>query len=440
MSLATPERIQTLQRKLYLKAKREPTYRFYTLYDKVHRADILQYAYALSRSNRGAPGVDGTSFEDIEEYGRERFLAELRRELEEQQYRPDAVLRVMIPKANGGERPLGIPTVRDRVVQAAVKLILEPIFEADFTDDAYGYRPRRSAQDAVRAVHENLKAGRIEVVDADLSKYFDTIPHSSLLRSVARRVSDGAMLHLIKMWLKAPAEASDDRGNSKHLGTGNRGTPQGGVLSPLLANIYMRRFLKAWTKRGNDRRYCSRIVNYADDFVILCRKDASGALVEARDILTRMGLQLNEAKTRVCHAQSESFAFLGYGFGIRYRFGSGTPYLAVYPSAASMSRIKAKLRRMVGHHMSWQSEESLVADVNRVVRGWLNYFNYGTRWNAYKKLERFLQCRVRGWLVHKHRVGGRGECRYPASYIYDRLGLISPTRALARSCMPSGRT
>jgi len=232
MSLATPEKIQTLQRKLYLKAKREPNFRFYALYDKVYRPDILAHAYALVRANHGASGVDGVGFEDIEAYGIERFLTELRHELRDKRYRPDAVLRVMIPKANGGQRPLGIPTIRDRVVQAAVKLLLEPIFEADFTDNAYGYRPARSAQDAVRTVHRTLKAGYVEVVDADLSKYFDRIPHASLLKSVARRVSDGAMLHLIKMWLKAVVQEDNDNGEPTRRRTGNRGTPQGGVLTP----------------------------------------------------------------------------------------------------------------------------------------------------------------------------------------------------------------
>ncbi len=436
MSLATPEKIQTLQRKLYLKAKREPTYRFYALYDKVYRTDILVHAYALTKANGGAPGVDGTRYEDIEEYGRQRFLAELRCELQEKRYRPDAVLRVMIPKADGGERPLGIPTVKDRVVQAAVKLILEPIFEADFTDNAYGYRPGRSAQDAVRVVHQSLKAGDVWVVDADLSKYFDTIPHAELLRSVARRVSDGAVLHLTKMWLKAPIEEHSDRGKPTRRKPGNRGTPQGGVLSPLLANIYMRRFLKAWEMRGNDRKYDSRIVNYADDFVLLCRRNATEALAEAQSILARLGLVLNQDKTRICQVWDEPFDFLGYSFGVQYRFGSGQKYLAAYPSVNSVRRVKAKLRRMIGNHMSWISEEKLVGEVNRVLRGWTNYFSYGTLWKAYVKLEVFTQRRIRGWLVHKYRVGGRGECRFPASYIYDTLGLISPARVLAHPRTP----
>ena len=436
MSLVTPEKIQTLQRKLYLKAKREPNYRFYALYDKVYRPDILAQAYALAKANRGAPGVDGVRFEDIELYGPERFLMELRRELQERLYRPDAVLRVMIPKANGKERPLGIPAIRDRVVQAAVKLLLEPVFEADFTNNAYGYRRGRSAKDAVRMVHRSLKAGYVQVVDADLSKYFDTIPHAELLRCVARRVSDGAILHLIKMWLKAPVEERNDSGKPTRRRMGNRGTPQGGVLSPLLANVYMRRFLKAWELRRNDRRFRCRVVNYADDFVILCRDQASQAMAEAQDILSRIGLTLSVNKTRLCDAREEAFAFLGYSFGVQHHFGGGQPYLAAYPSRESVVRLKAKLRRMVGHHMSWLSAEDLVRDVNRVVSGWLNYFSYGTLWKTYGNLERFLQGRVRGWLVHKHRVGSRGECRYPAPYLYETLGLVNPATVLrARACL-----
>jgi RNA-directed DNA polymerase len=255
VSLETPEKIRNLQSKLYAKAKAEPAYRFYLLYDKVHRDDILAHAYRLARSNGGAPGVDRVRFEDIEALGVEEWLAGLREQLRTETYKPQPVRRVMIPKPGGGERPLGIPTIRDRVAQTAAKLVLEPIFEADLSDSAYGYRAGRSAQDAVREVHEALRDGYTDVVDADLSKYFDTIPHDQLMKSVARRVSDGKMLALIKAWLKTPVEETDERGNRRMTGgKGSRmGTPQGGVISPLLANIYMNRFLRVFVERGKDR-------------------------------------------------------------------------------------------------------------------------------------------------------------------------------------------
>src|SRR3954470_20154927 len=256
MSLQTPERIRTLQRKLYLKAKAEPAFRFYLLYDKIHRADILSHAYALARSNGGAPGVDGITFERIEADGPEEWLAGLREDLVAKTYRAQPVRRVMIPKPGGGERPLGIPTIRDRVVQAAAKLVLEPIFEADFEDSAYGYRPRRGGADAIREVHRHICRGYTDVVDADLSKYFDTIPHRELMQSVARRIVDRHVLWLIKLWLKVPVEERDSDGTRRMSGGkgSTRGTPQGGVASPLLSVIYMNRFLKHWrqdrTRRG----------------------------------------------------------------------------------------------------------------------------------------------------------------------------------------------
>jgi len=262
VSLETPESIRRLQRKLYVKAKQEPEFRFYLLYDKVCRDDILAHAYRLSRAARGAAGVDGVEFADIDAAGVEPWLAALGKELREQMYRPAPVRRVMIPKPGGGERPLGIPTIRDRVVQTAAKLVLEPIFEADFEDSAYGYRPRRSAQDAVRAVHAALCEGYTDVVDADLSKYFDTIPHHELLQSVARRVMDRHVLHLVKMWLKVPVEERGADGRRRMSGgkRSTRGTPQGGVISPLLANLYMHRFLRAWRQRNKGQEYRARLI------------------------------------------------------------------------------------------------------------------------------------------------------------------------------------
>jgi RNA-directed DNA polymerase len=309
-----PDQVERLRKKLYEKAKREPDFRFYTLYDKVCWETTLKQAYRQAKANAGAAGVDGIQFQDIEEYGADRWLADLRQELVEETYRPQAVRRVMmIPKAGGGERPLGIPVIRDRVVQTAVVLILEPIFEADFEDNVYAYRPERSAQDALAEVWQRLYEGQRHVVDADVTKYFDTIPHAELLQSVARRVADGKILHLIKLWLKSPVEERDEGGNRRMTGgkKSKCGTPQGGVISPLLANIYLNRLLRHWRKTGACERL-GQIVAYADDFVILCgsRRQAEESLALVTHWLERLGLAINPAKTRLCRV-GESFDFLG---------------------------------------------------------------------------------------------------------------------------------
>ena len=310
MSLATPIQIRTLQRKLYLKAKAEPAYRFYLLYDKIYREDILAHAYELVKANQGAPGVDGRTFWGIETQGLAEWLAGIREELRAKTYQPQPVRRVMIPKPGGGERPLGIPTIRDRVVQTAAKLVLEPIFEADFDPNAYGYRPKRSAQDAIRKVHQLLCSGYTDVVDADLSKYFDTIPHCELMQCVARRIVDRDVLRLIKMWLKVPVEEKDDHGNRRMTGgkQNTRGTPQGGVISPMLANLYMNRFLKYWRITGKGDAFQGQVVTYADDFVILSRGCAKQALDWTRQVMTRIGLTLNEAKTSIRQARQEQLS------------------------------------------------------------------------------------------------------------------------------------
>ena len=305
MSLETPIKIRMLQRKLYQKAKGEPNYRFYLLYDKMYREDILAHAYAMAKSNQGAPGIDGQTFWGIETLGLEEWLTGIRNDLRAKTYQPQAVRRVMIPKPGGGERPLGIPTIRDRVVQTAAKLLLEPILEADFDPNAYGYRPKRGAQEAIQKVHELLRAGYTDVVDADLSKYFDTIPHRELIQCVARRIVDRDMLHLIKMWLKVPVEERDESGK-RRLSGGKKstcGTPQGGVISPLLANLYMNRFLKYWRITGRGEIFKAQVVNYADDFVILSRQCAAEALNWTRSVMTRIGLTLNETKTSIKEAR-----------------------------------------------------------------------------------------------------------------------------------------
>ena len=437
VSLATPTQIQELQKKLYCKAKEEPEFRFYSLYDKVYRMDILTHAWALCKANKGAPGVDGRTFEDIEEYGVERFLMEVATELKEDTYRPEAVRRVMIPKPNGGKRPLGIPTVKDRTVQSAAKLVLEPIFEADFTPNAHGYRPGHNAVQAVQEVHEVLKAGHTDVVDADVSKFFDTIPHFELLRSVARRVSDGRMLHLVKMWLKAPIEEENGRGGRTRRSPGNKGTPQGGVISPLLANIYMRRFLKAWEQRGNEQKLQARIVNYADDFVILCRGTAPRALSEARGMLSRIGLTLNEAKTRTCRAWQEPFDFLGYTFGRCHAPMTGKPYLGVKPSRTRLARLREKIRDLTRPATLRQSAEELIGAVNRVLRGWAQYFSYGTLSKAYRAVDAHVVQRVRHWLVRKHKTPTRGTRRYTEEWMHRTYGLLPLRRSLAVFRTPS---
>lgn len=429
MSLKTPEKLRGLQEKLYAKAKEEPGYRFYLLYDKVYRADILAFAYRLSREKKGAPGVDGMSFEDIEAAGLDEWLLGLHEELREGKYRPAAVRRVMIPKPGGGERPLGIPIIRDRVVQTAVKLLLQPIFEADFEDSAYGYRPGRSARQAVQEVHRSLCDGYTDVVDADLSKYFDTIPHSELMQSVARRIVDPKMLKLIKGWLKAPVEERDAQGKRRMSGgkKSKMGTPQGGVISPLLANIYMSRFLRAWRQRGKDRAYNARIVSYADDFVILSRGKAAEALEWTRWAMGRIGLSLNETKTCIRDARRETFDFLGYSFGLEHYRKDGHTYLAAQPSKRAAGQVKATVRTVLrpGNQGSWPEVRG---NLNAVLQGWAAYFSYGTRTLAYRAVDNYVQTTVRHFLRRRHKVSTRGTRRFPTEEIFGQLGVIQLRR------------
>jgi RNA-directed DNA polymerase len=345
-----PDGVERLRKKLYEKAKQEPDFRFYSLYDKVCWAETLERSYRQAKANAGAAGVDGVRFEDIESYGVDRWLAELRQELVEETYRPQPVRRVMIPKPDGGERPLGIPTIRDRVVQTAVVLFLGPIFEADFEDNVYAYRPERSAHDALAEVRERLYGGQEHVVDADVTKYFDTIPHAELLQSVARRIADGKILRLLKLWLKSPVEEVDERGNRRMTGgkKSKRGTPQGGVVSPLLANIYINRLLRHWRKTGALERL-GQIISYADDFVIVCasRRQAEESLSLVSRWLEKLGLTIHPTKTRLCHAREESFDFLGYTFGPARHWKTGKRFISVYPSKKAQKRLKEKINTLL---------------------------------------------------------------------------------------------
>jgi RNA-directed DNA polymerase len=438
MSLTTPEKIRSLQRKLYVKAKAEPAFRFYLLYDKIHRADILLHAYRLARANAGAPGVDGMTFDKIEAQGLEMWLAGLREELVAKTYRPDPVRRVMIPKASGdGERPLGIATIRDRVVQTAAKIVLEPIFEADFEDTAYGYRPRRGALAAVKEVHRHLVRGNTDVVDADLSRYFDSIPHSDLLKSVARRVVDRNVLRLIKMWLRSPVEERDADGTRRMSGgKGNKlGTPQGAVVSPLLANIYMNRFLKHFRQSGAADAFRAHVVAYADDLVILSRGRAAEALTWMRDAMAKLGLTLNEAKTSLKDARKERFDFLGYSFGPHWFKKNGKWYLGASPSNKSMQRFKTKVgdRLVPANVVPW---EDVRDELNSMLLGWSHYFSYGATAGAYKHVDWHVYQRARDFLTRRHKVEGRGTARFSCDIVYGELGLIRLER-LPRSHVPA---
>jgi len=426
MSLETPEQIRSLQKKLYRKAKAEPNFRFYLLYDKVWREDILEHAYAVARANGGAPGVDGMTFAAIDVAGPKEWLLGIGKALRERTYRPDPVRRVMIPKPNGGERPLGIPTIRDRVVQTAVKLVIEPIFEADLEPNAYGYRPGRSAGDAVEAVHGLLRRGYTDVVDADLTKYFDNIPHDQLMRSVARRIVDKDILRLIKMWLKAPVEETDKDGRKRLTGgkRHKRGTPQGGVISPLLANLYMNRFLKHWRLTEQGHKLKAKVIAYADDFVILSRGYAEQAKAWAREVMTRLGLSLNETKTSIRNARKERFDFLGYSFGPHHSPKNGRRYLGASPSKKSVARLKPRISAIL-HRGNKDPWEQVRVKLNRLLKGWSAYFDYGTCTPAYRAIDNHVMTRVQHFLVERHRVPSRGTARFSRETVFGRLGVVS---------------
>lgn len=428
MNLTTPDTVRKLQAALHEKAKAVPGYRFYLLYDKLYREDVLRFAYACCRANGGAPGVDGETFQDIESAGVDRWLEALAEELRTKTYRPSAVRRVWIPKPNGKQRPLGIPTIRDRVTQMAAVLVLEPVFEADLQPEQYAYRPGRSALQAVQAVDVFLNRGYTEVVDADLSGYFDTIPHAELMKSVARRVSDRHLLHLIKRWLEAPVEELDARGHVQRT-TRNRdegrGTPQGGVASPLLANLYMRRFVLGWKSLGHAERLDAHIVNYADDFVICTRRGrANEAMTTMRALMEKLRLTVNETKTRVCRLPEDTFDFLGYTFGRLYVPRTGKAYLGPKPSKHKVQSICAEISRMTDRRTTGNDVREVVAALNRKIRGWSNYFRVGTVVHSREIVTKHARNRLRRWLCSKHKVRGSGHARFSNATLHEELGLF----------------
>jgi group II intron reverse transcriptase/maturase len=439
MSLATPTSVQELQTALHGKAKEAASYRFYSLYDKVYRKDILTFAYRRCRLNDGTAGVDGQLFADIQEQGVSDWLDALAQELESRTYRPQPVRRVWIPKPDGQQRPLGIPTIKDRVVQMAAVLVLEPIFEADLQPEQFAYRPGRSAHDAVNCVEKLLGTGHRQVIDADLSGYFDSIPHAELMRCVARRVADGSLLHLLKMWLVTPVEDVDANGQrcrtSRNKDDG-RGTPQGAPISPLLSNLYMRRFILGWKTLGYESRLDAHIVNYADDFVICCHGTADAALTAMRAMVSRLKLTVNEAKTHICCLPEEQFDFLGFTFGRYYSSRTGKASLQYWPSRKRITRVCAAISAMTGREWLWMAVPERVATLNRILLGWRGYFARGMFWKAFRAVDRHVWGRLRRWLCRKHTVRRPGGDIYPLEYLYGELGLVSLERTAPRQGFP----
>jgi group II intron reverse transcriptase/maturase len=423
------ERVQTLQEKLYQKAKQERGYVFYVLYDKMFIPYMLRVAWKAVKANGGSPGVDGMTIEDVEKYGVDKYLTELGEDLRKQTYQAQAVKRVMIPKANGGERPLGIPVVRDRIAQTVCKMILEPIFEADFTDSSFGFRPNLSAADAMGAIKDNLKEGKTEVLDADLSKYFDTIPHDKLQIALKERIADPRILKLINKWLKAPVKENGQYTSGKGNHTG---TPQGGVISPLLANIYLHLVDRIVNSPRNlYSKIGIQIVRYADDFVLMGKTLPTEVIDNLKSLLNRMGLALNETKTRQIDARLESFNFLG--FTIRYDagiIGNKPKYWNIAPSKKSEQKIRDNVRDFLKTH-GHNTAQDVANGLNGKLRGWLNYFDIkGVSYPTISKrrLRKYLFSSIHRYYNRKSQRKCKLYGHNAFEVLVTKFGLIDPSK------------
>jgi len=430
-SYDSKERVRALQRKLYRKAKQQPDFRFYSLYDKVYRSDVLQRAYELVKQNKGSPGLDRITFEKIEqEKGKQNYLLALQEKLKGNSYQASPIKRVDIPKGNGDTRPLGIPCIEDRIVQMAVKLIIEPIFEAGFSEHSYGFRPKRSAHQAMEDITDGLLKGYTQVIDADLSKYFDTIVHEKLMKTVAKKIADKRILALISQWLKASIIKVEKGGKKIVIGGGKKskkGTPQGGVISPLLANIYLNILDKIWDKHQLAEKHKARIVRYADDLVILCKNGTDTPFTLLKTILNKLELQLNEDKTEVIDALKEKFKFLGFQIGMA-KSQRGNYFPMVEPSAKSMKSVKQKIKFYTRRDMNPVPIDGIVKHLNALVRGWSNYFHYGYGHRKIKQVKFYMEESLRSQLRYRHKVRNRGASyhKFPRKYLYNHLGLYKP--------------
>jgi len=424
--ITTPPKVRKLQRTLYRKAKEDKRWRAWSLYADLCRRDVLETALKSVLRNAGAPGVDGVTVEAVKASA-DAFLDGMQTQLREKRYRPMAVLRVWIPKADGKQRPLGIPTVADRVVQAALRVLLEPVFEADFHDASYGYRPKRSAYQAIEAITAALMQGKTEVIDADLSGYFDTIDHAQLLRLVARRVSDGSILKLVKLFLKAPIVERGQDGRSR-VKPNDRGTPQGGVISPLLANVYLNGLDHAV---NDDPRLESRLVRYADDFVLLTRPGRTAGLHERLKVyLERKGLTLNATKTRLFDFRRESLQFLGFTIRWQQSRRTGRCYAHVEPSMKARQKLHEAVRSQLNRWTTHQSAVATVRTVNRTVRGWSQYFHHGNSTRVFAAEQFWLRERLRVWLWRKYDRTLSRWTFFTNERLHGQYGLFKlPTRA-----------
>lgn len=418
-NLTTTNKVQEFQRKLYLKAKAQTNFRFYALYDKIYQMNVLKHSWQKVRSNHGSAGIDELSFEDIEKAGVDEFLKTIQQELKTKEYRPQPAKRVYIPKSDGKQRPLSIPTIKDRVVQMALKIIIEPIFEADFEDNSYGYRPKRSAQQSAEEIRKYLNYGLTNVIDADLEDCFGTIPHRELLDMIARRVVDGKVLHLIKLFLKAGVM---EQGEVK---TDEKGTPQGGVISPLLANIYLDQMDKGWKPLS---KY-ARLIRYADDLVIITKYNAGKLLSKLQELTAGLKLKLNTNKTRIVNADEESFDFVGFSFRKALNIQKTKKVAYFYPSSKALKTIRAKVRKITNPKRPIKVEQ-VVKELNPAIRGWVNYFRTGNSSKQFDKIRLYVRDKVRKFMMRRRNKSGYGYKKYPDEYLYNKLGLYRDYRLI----------